>query len=101
LSVAAKLDELDGRMPKAYIRNIVKAGTPDSPRNDYEFGSRPQNSWCWESEDEAGILCDELRRGGVTLRSGDGRVEKVYDFQIEETSPGQFSIWCDLPFIGQ
>jgi hypothetical protein len=88
-------------MPKAYIRNIVKAGTQDSPRNDYVFDSRAEFSWYWSSEEEAEMHCLDLRRGGVMIRSIEGRVEWIHDFMVEETSPGKFSIRCDLPFIGQ
>jgi hypothetical protein len=88
-------------MPKAYIHNIIRAGTQESPRNDYVFDSRSEYSWYWKSADEAEILCLELKRGGVKIRSAEGVIEWIYDFTVEETSPGEFSIWCDLPFIGQ
>jgi hypothetical protein len=88
-------------MAKGYIINFVKAGTQDSPRNDIVFGSRPEDAWYWDSAERAEIDCLDLKRGGVKIQSMQGRIHLIYDFEVEETSPGKFSVFCDLPFIGQ
>ncbi|MGC1784010.1 MAG: hypothetical protein WA708_15925 [Acidobacteriaceae bacterium] len=55
----------------------------------------------WNSTEEAEIECLGLNRGGVTIQSLDGAFHVISNFEVEETSPGKFSICCKGPFPAQ
>jgi hypothetical protein len=86
---------------KAYIQSFIRAGSEDAPRHDFVFDSHPEKAMYWNSREEADIECLDLNRGGVTIQSIDGTFHVLSNFEVEETTSGEFSICCEGPFPAQ
>lgn len=88
-------------MIKGYIRSFAKVPVVDNWREDIKFASHPQDAWYWPTFQDAVVNCISLNRCGVEIPSSEGGVYLLRDFQVEETAPDQFSIYCEGPFIMQ
>ena len=85
---------------KAYIQ-WFRRPTADESMQNVRFASRPEDAVGWSTGEEAEINRLGIARDGVKIQSAEGRIYWLYDFVVEETASGKFSISCDLPFIGQ
>jgi hypothetical protein len=88
-------------MLKGYIQSSVAVPVGDNWREDFKFDSHPENACYWPSFEDADVKCMELNKRGVEIPSSEGGVYWLRDFKVEETAPGQFSIYCEGPFIMQ
>ena len=85
---------------KAYIQSFRRPTAGGSMQN-VRFASRPEDAVGWSTGEEAENNRLGLARDGVKIQSVEGRIYWLYDFVVEETASGEFSISCNLPFIGQ
>jgi len=86
-------------MAKGYIHSCVAVRNGEDWREDIHFASLSENAARWSSAEAAEIDCADLNRG-VKIQSAIGQICLIRDFKVEEISPGEYSISCDLPFIG-
>jgi hypothetical protein len=84
---------------KGYVKSIVAVQVGDNWREDFTFNSNPENAWYWTTFSEADVKCMELNKRGVEIPSSEGGAYLLRNFNVEETAPCQFSIYCEGPFI--
>ena len=85
---------------KAYIQ-WFRRPTADGSMQNVRFTSRPEDAVGWSTGEEAENNRLDIARDGVKIQSAEGRIYWLYDFVVEETASGKFSISCNLPFLGQ
>jgi hypothetical protein len=85
---------------KAYIQ-WFRIPTADGSMQHARFTPRPEDAVGWSTGEEAENNRLSLARDGVRIQSAEGQIYWLYDFVVEETASGKFSIWCNHPFIGK
>ncbi len=87
-------------MPKAYLTSYKTRTKPEEGITDYVFDSHPENGLSWGSEEQADIHCAYMNTPAkVSLPSPvDGKPHLCSGFKSEQTTSGEFVIFCEVPF---
>ena len=82
-------------MSKAYIHSWKPDVPPNDNRNVYTFCSKAEVAAAWPLREFAEVERMELNRG-VTIPYGGLYVCR--EFHVEERTPEEFVIYCEIPF---
>jgi hypothetical protein len=82
-------------MAQIYIKEFLSIGTEDGFKEMIRYTSAATSAWYWDSKEEAEIDCADLNSADLSI-AGQLRFHRVSDFQIAETAPKEFSIFCEV-----
>jgi hypothetical protein len=86
-------------MTETYIKEFFLMGTEDGPKEMIRYTRAATSAWYWDSKEEGESNCTDLNRSldkSICNEAGQLQFHRVSDFQIAETAPKQFSIFCEV-----
>jgi hypothetical protein len=86
---------------KGYVSREAPRAEPEQRVMDYDFTSKPGNALFWDTKEEAEVVCKIFNDRAILIPSSGGGKHRCAGFQVEESEPGKFVVFCDAPFIPQ
>jgi hypothetical protein len=83
-------------MAQTYIKEFFLIGTENGPKEMIRYTSAATSAWYWDSKEEAQSNCADLNSADRSIAGQPPVFHRVSDFQIAETAPKEFSIFCEV-----
>jgi hypothetical protein len=86
-------------MIKGYVRHYKAIDKPDRRDVEIELTSNPQLGAYWGTLEEADRDCRSYNSWRIRITSASGDEHTCTGFKSEQRRPGEFVVFCEVPFI--